>query len=234
MLRAGKGSGAAEDGTEFLFVAPVTHISQIKKPRNQQVRSHAAKNPTARRQRVTQYQRNHHSYHTHQIQIRPQPRQDSIDPFDTFVTPLAPNEDKLIKVFLKHAALKNVFFVPTLDVVDVNDENKFWHTITSSYVTTAKYDKGMLANTLLVACRYMAECMPDWKERFTAKALHYKDESVRQLSNGEAPADPSLKIIKLLAIASEEHWRNSIFDLLQLSLGLRLVFQKQHARKRYQ
>lgn len=105
---------------------------------------------------------------------------------------------------LQHAALRNVFFVPTLDVVDVNDEKKFWNTITSSYVTTAKYDKGMLATTLLVACRYMAECMPNWKERFTAKALQYKNECMRQLSNSEVPGDPSLQIIKLLAIASEE------------------------------
>ncbi|KAH0438325.1 hypothetical protein CcaCcLH18_03312 [Colletotrichum camelliae] len=111
------------------------------------------------------------------------------DPFDSFLRSLAPNEDKLIRVFVQHRVLKAMSYLPDPKMSYISDLDRFWHCVTLYWVQTALWDSGMLDSMFLLTCRYIADRAPGWKSGFTHQALHYKRRCLREIEHSESFTD---------------------------------------------
>ncbi|KAF4434372.1 hypothetical protein CGCF413_v010763 [Colletotrichum fructicola] len=133
---------------------------------------------------------------------RPCSSAEEFDPFDSFLRSLAPNEDKLIRVFVQHRVLKAMSYLPDPKMSYISDLDRFWHCVTMYWVQTALWDSGMLDSLFLLTCRYLADRAPGWKSGFTHQALHYKRRCLREIEHSESFTDHV--ITTRMAIVADE------------------------------
>ncbi|TDZ16411.1 hypothetical protein Cob_v010693 [Colletotrichum orbiculare MAFF 240422] len=168
---------------DFTFVQ-ITHPSDVATWKKK-VRSHAARNPSARRQRVADFQDSQRrgeadanvasdavvrSRRTGRRNLPFTPNGSNImlfgpltllsasdlDPFDSFIRPLSPFEMHLMYHFKVAVVLSNIACIPDMDVrIPEKGGPVFWRSISNHWLRTAVSDIGMLASVFLLACRHV-------------------------------------------------------------------------------
>ncbi|KAF9869654.1 hypothetical protein CkaCkLH20_12841 [Colletotrichum karsti] len=124
------------------------------------------------------------------------------DPIAAFMQQLPPNEDKLIRVFVKHSVLRSMNYAANPETMLISNQDAFWRSVTRYWVQTAFIDRTMLSYIFLITCRYLAERKPDWNHRLSQKALQYKQKCLRELDFASPTSDQM--IVKRFALAADE------------------------------
>ncbi|CCF34564.1 hypothetical protein CH063_06536 [Colletotrichum higginsianum] len=237
------------EGGGFAFV-PISHPSESAAWKKK-VRSHAARNHQARRQRVVAYQQTavttrastpSDGQDSDGAPLRPssQPPETRevfasgrvlsdwnygnshplvhinspisplgaarTDPFNSFHRVVTPWEQKLLDHFMQYMVMKEMTCVPSLNLDILGDKAAFWKSMAAHWVQTSLSDRGMLASTLLWACRHMAAVQH--RDIFNPQATRYRLECIQMLNQTltrEGKNISNLTITKTLALASDSN-----------------------------
>ncbi|KAJ0163330.1 hypothetical protein CTA2_3169 [Colletotrichum tanaceti] len=250
-----KVSPSPAEGGGFAFV-PISHPSESAAWKKK-VRSHAARNHQARRQRVVAYQQTAVTLPTRArpsttidgqdsdgggaSSSRPEAREVAFvssgrgsgssdsnygnahpllhinspmsplgaaraDPFNSFHRVVTPWEQKLLDHFMQYMVMKEMACMPSLNLDILGDKAAFWRSMSAHWVQASLSDRGMLASTLLWACRHMA--LVQHRDIFDPQATRYRLECIQMLNQTltrEGRNISNLTITKTLALASDSN-----------------------------
>ncbi|PKS06611.1 hypothetical protein jhhlp_007360 [Lomentospora prolificans] len=214
-----------QGGFKFIHMSSPADAAAFKT----QVRSHAARNPRARKKKVMRHQKEKRAEEVHgqELEVVPDTRSSKsqgpvyahldtsavatghvarilcaqpVDPFDSFCRPLNPMEHRL----LDHFARNVIRYIVTCMPFQVpGDEARYLKGMTTYMIQTAAADSGMLSTLLLASCQSLSKFRHE--DAFSTVALMYKGQCIASINDAlrrEAPVVSDLTLTKTLALAA--------------------------------